>query len=188
MKTNDLKQRYFDWMCSLVRNKKRTGERSYFRLLSQLDSILFYYELPMDANRESDGLNLRYRFGYEEGIRDNAVAYYIDDRACSVLEMMIALALRCEEDDMGDPGIGNRTSEWFWDMIESLGLSEMYDRHYDSRFVDISVNRFLERTYDRNGRGGLFTVRNCPRDMRDTEIWYQMMYYLNEVIKKQERR
>ena len=31
--------------------------------------------------------------------------------------------------------------------------------------------------------GGLFTVNN-GRDMRRTEIWYQMNYYLSEIIKE----
>lgn len=41
----------------------------------------------------------------------------------------------------------------------------------------------MEREYERNGEGGLFTVNN-GRDMRTTEIWYQMNYYLSEIIRE----
>lgn len=50
------------------------------------------------------------------------IASYLDNRPCSVLEMIIALAIRLEEHIMDDPDIGNRTGQWFWDMIVSLGL------------------------------------------------------------------
>ena len=59
--------------------------------------------------------------------------------------------------------------------------SEMCIR--DRYFVDQTLERFLERGYGRNGEGGLFTVDN-GRDMRNTEIWYQMNYYLREIIRE----
>lgn len=99
------------------------------------------------------------------------------------LEMMTALAIRCEEHIMGDPDIGDRTGQWFWSMLSNLGLGSMSDTNFDKYRVDMALERFLERDYQRNGKGGLFTVNN-GRDMRATEIWYQMNYYLSEVIKE----
>ena len=57
-------------------------------------------------------------------------------RPCSVLEMMIALSMRCEEQIMDDPDIGNRTGQWFWDMIDNLGLGEHERLKFDGRYVD----------------------------------------------------
>jgi hypothetical protein len=148
------------------------------KLLSYLHEREFNYILDMDGNRAEDGMDLRYRFAYENAYDYSMVATYLDDRPCSILEMMVALAFRCEEHIMDDPDIGNRTGQWFWGMIENLGLGHMYDSEFDNHYVDTVLDRFLNRQYKRNGEGGLFTIENCRRDLRDIEIWYQMSWYL----------
>ena len=110
------------------------------------------------------------------------IATYLDDRPCSILEMMIALAIRCEEHIMEDPEIGNRTGQWFWNMIVSLGLGHMTDDYFDLAYVEEAVRRFLNREYSRDGSGGLFTIERCPQDMRRIEIWYQMCMYLQTIL------
>ena len=107
----------------------------------------------------------------------------IRDR-CSVLEMMIALSMRCEEQIMDDPDIGNRTGQWFWDMIDNLGLGNMSDSKFDSLYVDEVLQRFLNRDYKRNGEGGLFTINRRGLDMRSVEIWYQMCWHLQENFRR----
>jgi hypothetical protein len=135
----------------------------------------------MDQNRAEDGLSLRYRFALDNGYEDNP-DYILDilDGPCSVLEMMVALALRCEE-VMDDAHIGDRTSQWFWGMIVNLGLGAMYDDLYDRQLVDEIIDTFLDRNYDPDGKGGLFTILNCERDLRDMEIWQQLCWYLNTI-------
>lgn len=67
MTEKELNQEYFNWMCQLVCDKRwRNKGLSYQMLLSQLHSIDFQYTLPMDENRAEDGIDLRYRFGYEK--------------------------------------------------------------------------------------------------------------------------
>lgn len=95
----------------------------------------FTYTIALDGNRYDDGIDLRYRFGNEQGYRDNMIASYLDNRPCSVLEMIIALAIRLEEHIMDDPDIGNRTGQWFWDMIVSLGLGSMDDSKFDKAYA-----------------------------------------------------
>ena len=56
-----LKDRYFNWMYDKVVGTKY----SYRKLLWRLYEIPFIYILPMDENRKEDGIDLRYRFGYE---------------------------------------------------------------------------------------------------------------------------
>ena len=156
------------------------GENTLDKSLSKTD---FYYTIPMDGNREADGIDLRYRFGYENSYDESMIAAYLDDRPCSVLEMMIALAIRCEENIMDDPDIGDRTGQWFWSMIENLGLSDMDDAEYDELYVHRIVKRFLDRGYKKNGEGGLFTIHHSAgRDLRNVEIWYQMCWYLDELV------
>jgi hypothetical protein len=104
------------------------------------------------------------------------VAAYLDDRPCTVLEMMVALAIR-QEQIMDDPEIGNRTDIWFMEMIESLGLEHMKNGHFDELFTEYVIQTFMNREYSPIGEGGLYTV-DCGHDMRDEEIWYQMSLYL----------
>ena len=182
MTPNELIDRYFDWMYQLVVDD-RYSKQSYRKLFFKLHGTEFTYTIPMDGNRAEDGIDLRYRFGREHLYSDAMVASCLDDRPCSILEMMIALSIRCEEHIMDDPDVGDRTGQWFWSMLVSLGLGSMEDQKFDRYFVDETLERFLNRGYERNGEGGLFTVNN-GRDMRRTEIWYQMNYYLSEIIKE----
>lgn len=178
---NELINEYFEWMYQLVcGNVKRV---SYRKLLCHLYDTPFDYSIAMDGNRAEDGVDLRYRFGYENNIEGSAIASCLDDKECSVLEMMVALSIRCEEHIMDNPDIGDRTGKWFLNMIENLGLKKMSDKYFNERYVTQVLDRFLNRDYERNGEGGLFTVHHNRIDMRSVEIWYQAMWYLDEVLK-----
>jgi len=142
----------------------------------------FIFSIGLDGNRAEDGIGLRYRFGYECRHDDPVITAYLDNRGCSVLEMMIALALRCEEHIMSDPVVGNRTGQWFWNMIVNMGLGGMDDVKFDGLYTDAVVGKFLAREYEQNGKGGLFTVEGCRYDLRGIEIWYQMCWYLNSIL------
>lgn len=171
---------YFDWLCELVCEDRHTEYISFRKLLMRLHDIEFRYSLPMDENRANDGIYLRYTFShFVLGLRNTSE--YLDG-PCSVLEMMVALAVKCEEDIMDNPAMGDRTGQWFWGMISSLGLSYMIDSRYCEPVVDEVIDRFLEREYDPDGTGGLFTIPNSPRDLRDAEIFHQLCWYLNTII------
>lgn len=180
MTKDELNNAYFEWMYQLVCNEQYSKRLSYRKLLYLLHDTEFTYTIPMDGNRAEDGTDLRYRFGYENTYEAPMIAAYLDDRPCSVLEMMIALAIRCEEHIMDDPDIGNRTGQWFWNMIVNLGLSSMNDTKFNKNHVIEIIQRFMDREYRRNGEGGLFTVKHCREDLRSVEIWYQMCWYLDE--------
>ena len=178
MTQDELNKKYFEWMYQLVCND------GYRKLLTRLHNIDFNYIIGLDANRVEDGVDLRYRFGYENSYEDVVIAAYLDCRPCSVLEMLIALAIRCEEHIMTDVDIGDRTGQWFWSMVENLGLGYMCDAKFDSRYVDGVISRFMNRQHKRNGEGGLFTIKHCEYDLRSVEIWYQMCWSLaNETWK-----
>lgn len=179
---NRMREAYFQWMIRLVDRPAWSGRRSWQKLFRLLHRIDFLYILELDANRADDGTDLRYRFAYEHGYDGELVKEFLDKGPCTMLEMMIALAQRCEEHIMDDPDSGDRTGKWFFEMIESLGLGSMDDEDFDEDFVMAVIDRFLRREYDRDGRGGLFTVSSCRFDMRRAEIWYQMMWYLNEFV------
>lgn len=174
---------YFEWMYSSVfTDPEGNYIPDYHSLASYLHSVQFEYTLPMDANRESDGINLRYHFGWYTGRSNVEIARNLDIHPCTVFEMMVALCRRMESDIMCDSDYGNRTYIWFQEMLKSL----MIDNQTDDRFCDFIVYNalriFMERKYDFNGRGGLFTLKNPSRDLKDVEIWDQAMWYLNEYI------
>lgn len=182
MTRDELINEYFEWIYKLICNDKYYKHLSYRKLLYFLHDVDFTYSIPMDGNRESDGIALRYRFGDELGYDDSIIAGYLDDRPCSVLEMMVALSIRCESQIMDDPLEGDRTGQWFWNMIVSLGLGSMSDDKFDKRYAKQVIDIFLNHEYKRNGEGGLFIVENRMYDMRTAEIWYQMCWYLDEYL------
>ncbi len=184
MTEHELKHEYFEWMCNLVYNPKYSKKYSYKKLLSYLHHTEFTYIIPLDGNRYEDGINLRYRFGYDNGIDDSIISSYLDNEPCSILEMLVALAFRCEVHIMDDPEIGDRTGQWFWNMIVNLGLGSMTDARFDENYIVKVIDRFLNRQYEADGRGGVVHIPNCRCDLRKVEIWYQMMWYLNEVVKE----
>lgn len=177
MTREELAVRYFDWLCDQIDGHRYLPAASYDKLLIHLHNIEFRYLLPMDENRAIDGEDMRWRYAYEQGWR--SVPRCLDG-PCSVLEMMVALAVHCEE-LMDDPTIGNRTGQWFWGMIVNLGLGDMSDIRFDAVHVDEIIERFLNREYEPDGRGGLFTIRRCSRDLRYVEIHHQLNWYLNSI-------
>lgn len=170
---NEIINEYFEWLYDMVCGMNGSEVTSFRRLLARLHSTQFVYILPRDRNRAEDGVNLRRRF--------SAIDAHLLDGPCSVLEMMVALAIRCEETIMDSTATGNRTEQWFWNMIGNLGLSGMTDANFDRRYVDECIKRFLNRDYEPDGRGGLFRIRNCDSDLRDVEIWYQLCWYLGSI-------
>ena len=76
--------------------------------------------------------------------------------------------------------MGNRVGQWFWNMIVSLGMAAMDDTRFNEERAEYIVVRFMNREYQPNGAGGLFTLTHPVDDMRTIDIWYQLMRYLNE--------
>lgn len=174
---------YFAWLFNLVCGERYAKQISYRKLLVHLHNTEFRYSILRDQNRAEDGMDLRYRFAITQGYEESAdIIVDMLARPCSVLEMMVALSNRCEETIMDDPRIGNRTSQWFWNMIGNLGLGDMINDRYDRRYVTYVLDRFLDREYDPDGKGGLFQIRNCDRDLRDVEIWSQLCWYLDTIV------
>lgn len=153
---------YFKWLCQLV-----DPENRYELLLGYLYNVDFYAILEMDNNRIDDALYFR---------DQHDLNHELITRNAKVLEVMISLANRCSLEYLGN------VLSWFWAMMNSLGLSDMDDLHYNEAIVSNKIFRFLNREYQSNGKGGLFTVTQSNEDMRDIEIWYQMTLYLSELI------
>ena len=175
----DVTSEYFEWLVDKVCDGRYGKHISYRRLLMYLHQTEFQYSILRDENRAEDGVDLRYRFACS--IERPELSEELDG-PCSILEMMVALAIRCEECIMDNPANGDRTGQWFWGMIVSLGLGSMYDNRFDKSFVDNVVDTFLNREYSPNGKGGLFTIKNCDYDLRGVEIWRQLCWYIDSIM------
>ena len=179
----NIRELYFEWLLDQIfTDFIRPLRNKYTKLMCYLFNAKFYWSIPRDSNRFEDGVSLRDRF-IEQYMEDQLVSddefdLYFNPTSCSVLEMMAALAIRCEDTIMYNPDYGNRTGKWFWIMIKSMNLHTMDDRNYNEIFVENTVARMLDREYAPNGEGGLFTIPDCQYDLRDVEIWYQMSWFI----------
>lgn len=174
----DIAHEYLNWLCQKIsEGRDDTSPAAYSKLLAHLFNTSFYSEMGMDKNRSSDGLCLRDEFSREEGSNDIYLAMAED---ASVLEVLVALARRIDHDFMYDIRYGDRTSLWFWIMIENLGLNNYDDAHYNEYDVDKILTYFMDRRYGRDGRGSLFPIRNDSIDVRNYDIWYQMNAFFSE--------
>lgn len=181
----DIRHDYFRWLYGLVSEDEtyRDDDDRYTKLLRQLHERKFSegtaYLIPNDGNRISDGLKLRREYSEEigEDVGD------ILDRSCSVLELLIGIARRMDY-NISVSTAEDHTIDFFWELLENLGL----DRFDDGRYckdgtharVDDIITVFCERMYCKDGQGGIFPLKNPPQDQVKTEIWYQMMAYLEE--------
>jgi len=170
---------YFYWLCGLI---SQVGLESRLNLIRYLHTLTFTYLIEMDRNRVGDAVSLRFRFALEKDISYDEIEAAFPFEECSVLEMMVGLAFRCEENLMTDYQKGNRTGEWFSYMLKSLGLYSMTDDAFDEDSARHIVNVFLCRDYCPDGLGGLFYIENSTVDLRDVEIWRQAMLYFTKLI------
>lgn len=167
---------YHDWLVSCVMHGPAVS--NYSKLLDKLDRKAFIYSIPHDENRAIDGKLMRDKYAFSVGLN----ALRSDTTPCTVLEMMVALAVRCESTIMSNSEYGDRTCEWFHYMLKSLGLLPYSNNFYSETEVDEIISRFLNHEYSSDGKGALFEIKNPPKDLRETEIWYQMSWYLSQFV------
>lgn len=176
-----IRDKYFEWLYDSMCEGRFNKGISYRSLFSLLHDTEFTWTILRDENRAEDGIDLRYRFACDSGYDSPYSISTCIDGPCSVLEMMVALAIRCEERLMCDQDVGDRTRQWFWGMITTLGLGAMHDDNYDERVAVRIIDRFLNREYSADGKGGLFRVKNYDHDLRDIEIWYQLNEFMKQI-------
>lgn len=157
---------YYSWLMDVI-----DGPRQYSRVLKHLRDIEYTWVNPMDENRAADGLELRYYYEDETGFKCNLRT------PCSVLEMLIALARRMEDDFMYDFELGyDRTDVWFWEIFSNLGLDKYDDSSYFEEEIDEIVYGFMEKEPGHN----LFLVKDPPENWADLEVWWQLNRYVSE--------
>lgn len=159
---------YWNWLLDRIMADDR-----YSLLMNALNSVEYRWVLPMDENRSQDGLYLRSLFSGETGLDSNSMNW-----ECTVLEMLIGLAYRCDHDIMGDPN--DRHPElWFWEMLRNIGLLAMDNENFDRKEFDDIMNIWMDNQYAPTGEGSIFPVYDPTIDQTRMEIWDQMNLYLS---------
>lgn len=192
MKTtkNTIRQAYFDWMCDSIDMNDPPVDKSYWNMLNILNIHEFTYprKQHMDVNRVVDAMDMRHTF-LNEYFKDhyhNCVESPFKGIKPSLLEVMVALARRCETDIMYDAEMGDRTGKWFWMMIENIGWLDFDDEtilnHSESTaLLNNQIDILLNRKYRYSGDGGgLWPLKNPDKDQREVDIWSQMTRFLSE--------
>lgn len=174
--------RYFDVLYDIVAaDREEVTDLSYRMLLGVLDGVEFKDTRGIDSNRIHDAQEMRADLIAEMALDHTAVRPFPN---VSMLEVMISIA-----DRLGQITGDEDTAFWFWEMASNLVLDGIDDTEfwsdpegYEAEILD-RADDVININYDRDGLGGLFLLREgvAPQDMRDTELWYQMQYYANEV-------
>jgi hypothetical protein len=176
---------YYEWLCSLI-ECNGFNKRSYWLLSRALYEKEFTWTVPNDDNRAYEGRNLRERFCDEQGIEYDFDAF---PEGVSMLELIIGLAYRCES-IMADSESEGEMVEWFWKILENIGLDRFDDEVFYAEkghlVVDEILEKVINRTYHSSGKGGLFPLKHAEKDQTEVELWYQMNTYLVENYYKDE--
>lgn len=169
-----LDDQYLEWLYNLVGRQAENVD--HWHLMKQLNSREFVYlpETPSDENRWEDGVALRREFMRKH--RSIMVEQHWLDMGCSVLEMLIGIARRLSF-EMPDGAVG----EWFWHLIDNLGLTRYHDGRWHGRQIDQVIERLIWRQYSYDGNGGLFPLHEPHEDQRRVELWFQMESYILEM-------
>lgn len=176
---------YFKWLCGIIGCKNIDYSTCrHCLLLMYLYNIDFYILDNVEGNehnRLADAMELKIEFCETHPEIDRDSLFITKP---SVLEVLVALARRIDDDIMYDPKIGLNASQWFWEMIQNLHMEgftdDCYNYNWSTDDVDIIMDRCMDRAYDKNGNGSLFPLKNPIFDARKVEIWTQMNAWLGE--------
>lgn len=178
-------QKYFDYLVSLVNGLGYDGE-DWMIMLGRLQLTEFIVKIPLDIDRKYDCLALRQRFLDAYPMSKEDCEYLRFNDYFSVLEVMVELAIRIEEDVMYDPEVTvSRIPCWFFDMCNKMNIAIPdsafgHDSGEIIGHIDERIDNWINREIEPNGAGSPFPLMNCKNDARTTPIWDQCMYYITE--------
>ena len=179
MNRSEFEKSYFSWLTQIVNDNYYLKGRDPSKLLRYLYDTEYFYTNSVDSSREEDGLGLRHTFALERGIPALTCDEMMKGKNCSVLEMLVALAIRAAGRVFNDPKDPEPlTGKFFWNMVNTIGLDSMIN-NFDAKETDEKLLRMMQHNYEPNGKGGLFYIPNCSFDMREESIWFQLSWYLD---------
>lgn len=176
---SDIWNDYRFWLMNRLRLNKRN---KYSKLIALLHDIPYRYTIYGDRNREQDGVIQREYFLDEEGYfnRNMPDVSTFLDKGCSVFEMLVAFAVRIENEWIGSPK-DPRPDEFFFEMLDNLDIL-MENKTFNAEKVLRVVKTWLDRKFTYDGYGNIMPLRENRYDVdqREVEIWRQMTAYISE--------
>lgn len=174
-------ENYGSWLLTEMGFKKR----GYSSMIKQLHYTEFVWSIPLDENRAGDGMKYRAEYikTFGGNLTDDQVKL-LSEQPCSVLEMLVGLAIRCDAEYIGDPK-SPRPDLLFWEMCCNLGLDEFKNRGFSHKKCEkqlLILHNWMGKNHKYNGEGTIFPVKNPANDHRKLEIWRQMMEYIYEKL------
>lgn len=175
MNIKELWYKYEEWLM----NRVGFDWEYHHRLMDHLHNCDFNWIINMDENRAMDGVWQRQWF-FEEYPEYGDYELDFDKYDCSVLEMLVAFAIRMESEVGGLRE--SLVTEHFTEFLVNLGLLKFSDRRFRPGPVNDILDVWLLRRFDKNGKGSLFPlkVNKSHTDQRKIEIWRQMWCYFSE--------
>lgn len=156
---------YFDWLY----HKAFDGYR-WWDVMNILHEVRFKWDpsIAHDANRASDGIQLRrdYLFECGEG-REN---YTFDIHEASFFEVYVGLAKKMAH--LLDKSLPSSMA-----YILRIGP---FGPYMSADEVVSVAEKVMMRDYDSDGVGGLFPLMTATRDQRDVELIYQLNLHVLE--------
>lgn len=164
---NKIDYEYYEWLISQIDSPRH---KSYKDLFERMHNFEFVWFVPNDDNRVQDAYDLRHAFLEDSGEQ-------LSLEGATVLEVIVGLSQR-----VAFIGGGSERA-WAWKLIKNLHLHKMIDPLSEVRAqrVDDILYALVWRTYDRNGDGGFFPLKNALDDQTKLEIWDQLNAYVIEM-------
>lgn len=178
--------KYFNWLVNKVGGSNGMTFALYrltlqeFRQADCDDGTIW----ANDIARCSDALSLREQ--YINTAAEEKEIPELETLFVSVLEVLIAFALRIENDIMYRPG-EERVTRWFWEFIENLGIDITNSdwTEANEEYADHMISKFINRNYLLNGEDGNIFVADWdsiyPNDYRKMPLWTQMQSYASQM-------
>lgn len=176
---NRLEKLYYNWLLDAVASKQEQETYSLVFMTLYCTEFVSYDEFDDNLRENARGMREDF-YRFSKTARKLTDIYGEIDYATCILEIMVYLATRIEDTIMSNPDYGDRTGVWFWYMMESLDIIRYDNRRYDEPELEQKLDNFIERRYEKNGFGGLFTVENSRFDARKTNIWQQAMDFVTD--------
>jgi hypothetical protein len=175
-----VRERYFLWLYDQSFDiRSPESDFSYVQVCDILHTIRFADSVQNDRNRTADGEELRDEFiSLDPDIDIVEFTEMAGLGKATLFEVLAGLSRRA-----GAVTEALKPEEWFRLFLRNLGLLRFPDSSFSGLHIS-RVNRiaqkFNSRTYDPDGKGGIFPLKHAQSDQRVLELWFQMAAYINE--------
>lgn len=175
------KENYFEFLVEAVELDDRTERFSM--LLEYLFRVPFVLDKSyvLDEDRVQNGLSMRENYAFRTFKTQASYDRFLDSfgRGISVLEFLVSLSDKMSETIYFDSHRG----EFFWQIIDNLGLDCMNDEEFDQKIVENVLKILFERRYNRDGSGGgMFYIPNSKFDLTKMDFMHQANVWLSHIF------